>query len=212
VGHQFDGDLLVIGRAVNGWVTHITAHEARDRQIVAARTAEARANAERDGLRWVTDLGNRSGYNTNHSAFWRFARSVALAGHSDGERRARWSVYIGWTNLYKAAPAEGWNPGGDFLSNQTEVGCDLIAREIAELRPRRVLVLAGRWWFEPFSEHLDLAPEWRDGLVEGLAERDGRAFVVSKHPMGKPERRLVDEISHGFAELHGDPSGRVTAG
>lgn len=41
----------------------------------------------------------------------------------------------------------------------------------------------------------------RDGLVEGLGERDGAAWVVAKHPMGKPEDRIVAEVTDAVAEL-----------
>lgn len=200
VGHRFDGDLMVVGRAVNGWNTALTVEEARSEALVAQRISQVRERSERDGMRWVTELaGNREGYNTNNSAFWRVNRRVSLPPDADDERKQAWSAHLIWSNLYKAAPVEGWNPGGDFLRSQTGAACELLAREIDELNPRRILVLAGRWWFEPFANHLDLDIGWRSGLVEGVTSYNNRPLVIAQHPMTKPESKLVSEVLAAFA-------------
>ena len=202
VGHRFDGDLLVVGRAVNGWVHDITVEDARIPSAVCDRVAEARKHAERDEMRWVTDLaGNRDGYNTNESAFWRVNRRVVMASGLTDESEASWSARIAWSNLYKLAPVGGGNPRGAFLRGQTEQATRLLAREISELDPQRILVLAGRWWFEPFADRLGLDVEWRTGLVEGTAKIGRRRYVIAQHPMTKPEGRLVQEVLDAFGSI-----------
>jgi hypothetical protein len=51
-----------------------------------------------------------------------------------------------------------------------------------------VLVLTGRWWFEPFADYLGLAVDWQAGLVEGVADDGSRRWVIAPHPQGKPRR------------------------
>lgn len=202
IGYRFDSDLLIVGRAVNGWVNEITVEQALSPDIVGQRVLEARSHAELDGMRWVTALaGNREGYNTNQSAFWRVVRRVSTPDDASDERRSIWPAYTAWSNLYKAAPAEGWNPGGRFMAAQTSRGSALLEQELADLAPRRVLALTGRSWFEPFARSLGLGVDWRTGLVEGVAVKDGRPWVVAKHPMGKPEGRLVEDVLAAFDDL-----------
>jgi hypothetical protein len=88
IGYRFDGDLMVVGRAVNGWNTELTVEDARNEDRVAQRTDHVRERSERDGMRWVTDLaGNRDGYNTNSSAFWRVNRRISLPPDADEVRK-----------------------------------------------------------------------------------------------------------------------------
>jgi hypothetical protein len=44
------------------------------------------------------------------------------------------------------------------------------------------------------------------GLVEGVGHADGRACVVAKHSIRKPEEEFVDEVLRAVADL-GLPSG-----
>ena len=62
----------------------------------------------------------------------------------------------------------------------------------------RVLVLTGRWWFEPFAERAKLNVEWRDGLVSGVVRQPARTWVIAGHPQGKP-RGMLDEVVEAFA-------------
>ena len=109
----------------------------------------------------------------------------------------QWSSRLVWTNLMKLAPAEGGNPGGSILETQRKDGWRLLRHELAELAPRRVLILAGRWWFEPFVRPLRLDVEWRDALVVGIANELDRRFVIAGHPRGKP-RAILTEVVAAF--------------
>jgi hypothetical protein len=203
VGHAYNGSLMVVGRAVNGWVDHITVEGLQSDSERRTLLAAARASSEGDGscpMGWVTYLwGKRDDerYSTARSAFWRHIRAVLAAVDPSSRDDPNWSSRLAWSNLTKVAPAQGGNPGGALLDVQRQLGPALLLREVLELAPRRVLVLTGRWWFEPFVERLNLDVEWRPGLVEGIARQPARTWVIAGHPQGKP-RSMLDEVIEAF--------------
>jgi hypothetical protein len=199
-GAGYDGELLVVGRSVNGWVEDWTPLQLRDQGVRRQAVEWLRRNAEPtsdDRMSWVTDLwGATSGYNTRRSALWRVLRQI-----SGGDDPADdWPSRLVWTNLYKVSPAAGWNPGADLQRAQRKSAMELVLREIAEFKPRRVLALTGNW-IAPFADGLGLAFTPRPGLVEGVARVDGRSWVIAKHPMRKPEGPFVNEVRSAFEEL-----------
>lgn len=199
IGHRYAGSLLVVGRAPNGWTVRWDAAEERSADAIAAATAATRQASEGDGadpMDWITSSdGTRNPYNTNNSAFWRVARRVraGLLGDADD-----WPRDLAWTDLAKIAPWGGGNPGGRALRVQQELGPTLLVREIAEIAPTRVLVMAGRDWFEPFATALGLAVDWREGAVEGVADELGRRWVITPHPMTRPEGPIVEGALSAF--------------
>ena len=204
VGHKYSGSLMVVGRAVNGWIDHITVDKLGDPAAREVLLEAARRTAEGNGtcpMAWVTERWRaRDGaYSTARSAFWRHIRAVLAAVDPDSRDDPDWSSRIAWTNLAKLAPAGGGNPGGSLLHIQRRACPALVAREVYELAPRRVLVLTGGWWFEPFADHLGLAVDRRPGLVEGIARQPTRTWVVAGHPQGKP-RAILAEVVAAFSE------------
>ena len=203
-GAAYDGSLLVIGRSVNGWVEDWTARQLRVPAVRRSAVETMRLDAEPvEGcrMRWVTDLwGARDGYNTHRSAFWRVLRQIVLSDLSPGADVDHWSSRLVWTNLYKVSPALGWNPGADLQRAQRQSAIELLKLEIEEFAPRRVLALTGGW-IDPFSDGLGLSLHTRTGHVEAVGERGACAWVVAKHPMGKPEDQFVSEVLAAFAEL-----------
>jgi hypothetical protein len=208
-GAAYDGELLVIGRSVNGWIEDWTAQQLREPSIRQSAVERMRSDAEPvDACRmgWVTDLwGARDGYNTKSSAFWRVLRRILANDTSPGLDDARWSSRLVWTNLYKVSPAAGWNPGGNLQRAQRRSAIQLLNLEIEELAPRRVLALTGGW-IGPFSDGLGLNLAARSGLVEAVGMKGDCAWVVAKHPMTKPEDRFVGEVLTAFDGL-GAPLG-----
>lgn len=198
-GASSDGQLLVIGRSVNGWVREWKAGELRDPVERASAVAWMRLDAEpsgRDRMRWVLDgWGATSGYNTRKSAFWRVLSRLVPGGPAGD-----WPSCLVWTNLYKVSPAAGWGPEADLQQAQRGAAIELLRLELQTFSPSRVLALTGPF-INPFKKDLDLNLEPRAGLVQGIGERDGAAWVVAKHPMAKPGDRFVDEVSKAFSEL-----------
>ena len=202
VGHAYAGELMVVGRAVNGWIDQVVVADLATPAVYREAAVAARRASESTGgcpMRWVTDLWGRpqGEYSTARSPFWRFVRSVLAAVDPASRDDPRWSGRIAWSNLAKLAPWDGGNPGGALLDLQRRLGPGLLEAEIEELRPRRVLVLTGRWWVEPYANALELAVDWRPGLLEGIAERADRRWVIGPHPQGKP-RAMLDEIVAAF--------------
>ncbi len=199
-GAGYDAELLVIGRSVNGWIDEWTALHLRDPVVRRGVVASMRADAEPENLdrmAWVTDLwGASTGYNTRRSAFWRVIRRLSTG---DGIR-SDWPSSLAWTNLYKVSPAEGWNPGADLQRAQRGAASELLQVELSAFSPRRVLALTGGW-IAPFADDLELVLDRRASLVESVGSCAGRAWVIAKHPMRKPEDAFVEDVRNAFAGL-----------
>ncbi len=204
-GAAYSGALMIVGKAVNGWIDEISVNQLpdsieRERAIAAA----SRTGHGYDGacpMRWVTDAWGRGGgeYSTARSAYWRHARGVLAAVDPGSSDDPLWSSRLVWSNLAKVAPAIGGNPGGPLLEVQRALAPDLLKLEIETFQPRRILISTGRAWFEPFARILGLDVDWRQGLVEGVAN-DGRSrWVIAKHPQGKP-RSILDDVVSAFNE------------
>ena len=205
VGHRYTGALMVIGRAVNGWIDQVAVRDLADPAACSAAAAAARRTSEDSGgcpMRWVTNAWGRpvGQYSTARSAFWRFVRSVLVATDPASRDDPLWSSRLVWSNLAKLAPWAGGNPGGALLEVQRELGPGLLAAEIDELRPRRVLVLTGRWWAEPYVDALGLGVDWRPGLVEGVGMQGERGWVIAPHPQRKP-RELLSLVIDAYRAL-----------
>jgi hypothetical protein len=140
---------------------------------------------------WVLDRWKRgdSDYDTSRSQFWVTAREVALEGHA--EREPDWPNHLAWSNLAKVSRWTKGNPSRRLRQAQLAAAAELLELEASELAPRRVLVLAGRDWFEPYARALRLEVEWRDGLVEGVAGDGDRRWVIAVHPMTRSPRAVA---------------------
>jgi hypothetical protein len=92
------------------------------------------------------------------------------------------------------------NPGADLQRAQRRSATELLQLEIEAFAPRRILAVTGTW-IEPFGDGLGLKLVPGSGLVEGVGELLGRACVVAKHPMRKPESPFVAEVLNAFADL-----------
>lgn len=198
-GACYEGDLLVIGRSVNGWVADWTGKQLRDsdgrRQVLDWLRRDAEP-ADADRMSWVIELwGATSGYNTRRSAFWRVLADL-MSGFGDPD----WPGHLVWTNLYKVSPAAGWNPGADLQRAQRAHAAEMLRIEVENYRPHRVLALTGTW-INPFVEMLELEVAPSSGLVTGTGTRAGASWVVAKHPMGKPHDSFVAAVRAAFAEL-----------
>lgn len=167
VGHKYGGRLLVVGRAVNGWIDKVTLDELRALSGPEATATTMRRTAEGHGpcpMAWVTSSwGTGQAYSTARSSFWRFIRRVLVRIDPDSAQDPAWSSRLAWTNLAKLAPWGGGNPGGSLLEIQRTLGPELMAIKVETLRPDYVLVLAGRWWTKPFLERLGLTTTSRVG-------------------------------------------------
>ena len=212
-GCRYHGELMVVGRAGNGWKdvgwAPKEASEPEDLERIARNLSDI-------SMSWVTDhwrsrppddrRGSGRWYNTRRSAFWRVIRSVSLE-LVDGACEADWPTRLVWSNLYKVAPWAGGNPSA-ALQYAQRAGCkELLNLEISAFRPKRVLFLTGWNWAEKL---LDASPGMQQPagaqLVEKVWDRplDSEPgspvcrFVVAAHPQGKSEGRWTHEVLQAF--------------
>lgn len=203
--YELGRSLMLVGRAPNGWDVQWSSAEAADPK----RRAEIVDSARRLGewgfaaepghcpLAWVTDnAGEKDGYNTNRSAFWRAARDSVTRLYSDAVEGSRWSSYIAWTDLFKVAPAEAGNPSGPLQQTQLDICTELLRIEVETWHPARVLLFTGIDWAQPFLARLGVrATPYHGCLVEAAGIADGRRWAVAKHPQGKKQRDLVSQAT-----------------
>ncbi len=192
------GGLMIVGRSLNGgsvrkWVPQEIAFE-QERLKVLNELIERFEGSATCPMSWVIDeSGNDRRYNTNHSAFWRVSKRLhnRLIGTSTA-----WSSDICWSNLYKVSPAERGNPSPRLRRTQFEHCANLLSIEITTWKPRVVVILAGRDWFDPFESRLGLRMHNipRSSLVEKQGMLGGSRLILCKHPERKSESKFLSEF------------------
>lgn len=205
-GHAWDGGLMVVGRAVNGWTEgirpdHLCASDEVSRY--ARLVQQSVAGSGECPMRWVTDSwGATEGYNTRRSAFWRCIRSVVQRLNIAEVEGADWSSHLVWSNLYKISPAGGGNPDGLLCDIQFGGCSELFDVELRTYRPSMVLFLTGDDWATSFLQAVNLR-EARLSYVSQCGRcavgggRQARC-VIAVHPQGKPGYRWVDDVVAAF--------------
>ncbi|GEO16510.1 hypothetical protein [Microvirga aerophila] len=214
-GDSYQGELMWVGRAVNGWTKGWTPMELREPDNVAAFVETVCKSVSGESgkgqtcpMRWVSAFwGNKDSYNTNRSAFWRTARRTIGELKIADVEQDNWPSHMVWSNLYKVAPEAGWNPNGQLAKVQREKCRELLLHEISALRPKRLVFATGSDWAAGL---LDSSCFVRDpDMVAGRYTRqagniviDGDvigSFIVADHPMGKDETVWVREVKSALS-------------
>ncbi len=211
-GARFNQELMVVGRAVNGWDNEILPKQLSDPKRAYQYSKEILTSCINEStcpLQWVRDYWERQSdkrYCTGRSAFWRVIKRVSLELPVSNDGEANWSSYLAWSNLYKIAPKGGGNPDNKLCQIQF-AGCkELIQLETLLLSPKRIVYLTGFDWAETFipSEPINIE---RPGDMEYVCAKghfliDKAAaptrFVVAMHPQGKSEDKWVEEVMRCF--------------
>lgn len=203
-GSLYEGRLMVVGRAVNGWTDGVLpADLAQPAKAQAfAKTVFESVTGANCPMAWVSESwGTTSGYNSRRSAFWRSIRAVVHGLDIANVLLPQWPSHLLWSNLYKVAPAQGGNPDGNLCSLQLAGCIDLLRLEVDTYKPTRILFLTGMGWASPFLENLGLTINKNSTFkyVEGfgqakLSSGHGFTFAVASHPQGKPETPWVNEV------------------
>ena len=209
-GLYYTRELMVVGRAPNGYCCQPTAAELTDR-FVRENFATCVADLSRgDPMRWVIDLwGAGDSYNTRRSAFWRVIRNTLrdLEICDVGSEYVPWSSHLVWSNLYKVSPADGGNPDNALIDIQLPLCKKMLRLELNEFKPKRLLFLTGNDWSNDF-----LSDRWfkRSRQIGNCAYdfvedfgllRKSIKFVVACHPQGKPEEDWTNEVVRAFEEI-----------
>jgi hypothetical protein len=216
-GSDADGRLMLVGRALRGWGTapfrapQMEFEAERDRILensLAISSSDEGCPIQRSHDFWRDGLRNKtSKYNPEHSSFWCVARDVVKAFGTPGEAE-KWANLLYWTNLYKVSLANRSNPPTS-LKRVVEPACrEMLANEIEQLRPQRILFFTGQWWAGPFLRDAHYAPEktaphthvYQTGIWS-LSDASKAAVVVANHPERKKRSVILSEIIETFNEL-----------
>jgi hypothetical protein len=213
-GETYRGELMWVGRAVNGWVKPgCTPAELQDESRVDALAQiifDKALGLDKDGpcpLRWVANpwSGKKADYNPARSAFWRTARRILRAVGDEGAAEQAWPSRLVWSNLYKFAPEKGWNPSAKVAALQQARCPELLLHEIATFRPRRLVFATGPDWAGPFTNAPCFAFDRKldSGHLRGSGDLvlDGQTigrFAVALHPMGKNENDWTRAVREGL--------------
>lgn len=207
-GVDYTGELMIVGRAVNGWGTGFTPHDLNDPDSRSnyANIIKDSVNAENlteCPMQWVTDSWGNSNveYNPKRSAFWRTVYRVLQELMIADQDDLKWPSKLVWSNLYKISPESGGNPNDMLCSIQFDDCVKLIQMELRAFNPKRVLFLTGNNWFDGFLdlEKVSTAPNYL--YVENFGHFNGSKCVVAAHPQGKNEDLWVHEVVSAFDNL-----------
>lgn len=207
--------LMVVGRAVNGWVT-LPSHSAE------AFGAAAREKSEQAGFTWVTGEGDNmrslhdENYRLNRSPFWRITRRI-LAGLCGRDAGGRWIERIAWSNLYKVSPRSGGNPSNALCRSEIIPCRAILSEEIERLSPTHIFMPVGWRWFHS-DERYDFSQLFCDAersgaengtAVEGTAQyllHNGLYVptVIASRPEFRREGPYVEEVLASFKKLAAD--------
>ena len=222
-GRLYNRELMVVGRAVNGWTRRSWTPEALasdeavhefvsvvQQSVTAPESCPMQWVSKAWGsraLNWPSNwacVGNQE-YNTRRSAFWRVIRNlVDELGLADINNDS-WPSHLVWSNLYKVSPAAGRNPPARMRSLQVDKCVSLLKLELEIYKPKRLLLLTGKDWAAPFLQqtvaNMNVVQGSRlvhaDGTLTVGAD-DTCAIVVAAHPERKPEATWVREVLQSF--------------
>lgn len=203
-GDFYNNNLMVVGRAVNGWDNDFQLDNIQIEPLL--EKLFPKHSVERCPLEWIeSSWGNAEGYNTKKSAFWRVIRNLAQTinefSSNDG-----WVSTLVWSNLYKISPSSGGNPTDSLCGYQFDACNELLKTEIEEYQPKCIVFLTGENWFDGFlSENISLTPKPDSKWVDASGTLSLNGFiskvVIAKHPQGKPETELLNEIIDALSKV-----------
>lgn len=227
VGRNYSGQLMVVGRAVNGWTEDIAPSDLRsaDRCLeYATKVYDDSVKSDVPGecpMAWVTKQWGAAAagddYNTKRSAFWRTIKAVvSRIGISDvNDTENPWPSHLVWSNLYKVSPAEGNNPNRALQNAQFKGCAKLLKWELEKYWPQRVLFLTGLKWADPFLKQAwqtrqdrprPEGPSFVEAVGHVPCDPHALTYVVACHPQGKNEADWVNAVAAAFGK--GVPSGK----
>ena len=196
--YEDNRELMLIGRATNGWRDCFYQNK---EGLSIENEIEKTIKSLNDHKDLTADIAtwfkkNTKLYNIGGSQFWRVGLRITETIVKTNRERTDYIVY---SNLYKAAP-DGTNPS-EQMKKVTEENCiEILKAEIDAFQPKRILMLTGYDWAEPFIKGLG---------IEGIPNRAGREvqfvgiygntkIVVAVHPQGKNETKISDAIRTAF--------------
>lgn len=190
-GEDYQKEIVVIGRACNGYIT-----SSLNIHTLFGTSEEAIVN-RKDQMKWVEDCaGNKDGYNTNKSAFWRVTKRIAQKFYPNN-----WYSCIAWSNVCKIAPWKGGNPNNALYYAQLESCKKIFEEEVRQLSPKFVIMFTGEDWAKDFLLYLNKGKELKsikeldwDKYKCHVYDINGTFFILTEHPQGKKEKEHAESI------------------
>jgi len=212
-GNLYNNELMVIGRAVNGWISEADTRCANEFLDATTRirfriASQSIDNPNNCPMNWVVRdwfNENRNEYSTNRSAFWRVIKSLVFKLNFDGISDNNWSSHLVWSNLYKVSPGDEGNPSEKLCAVQLD-GCkNLLACELDEYRPKRIVFLTGMNWADVFLSNFNMQTAQNNykyvSDVGVNKNYKNMKAVIASHPQGKNETQWVSEVLQAFNQL-----------
>lgn len=226
IGTKYSGELMWVGRAVNGWGgEHWTPEQLNRAEEVEAfvntilkSVSGGSGGSSNCPMSWVADCWRRKPpkdwegerwYSTSYSAFWRTAKGVLHGLGLRDVNQGDWPSNLVWSNLYKVAPAKGGNPGSRLRGAQQEKCQELLLHEVDTFRPKRLVFATGSDWVSGFLEARRFGSRPVSGS-ERYVRRTGSinyddgargVYIVADHPMLTDEsiwtKEVLDALSGG---------------
>lgn len=197
--HSNSVELLVVGRANNGWDNYFNPAFEKDKtleQVNTYRNLKLEHMEKRgDLLATVSNWKNKpgKGYNFNRSQFWRVTKRVAKTITKTNSDAALNCVC--YSNLYKVA-FDGKNPSVKIKRSVYKNNLNILKDEIELYKPKRILFLTGyEGWAKDFIQDLAIV-----GLEKPIPKihfsgtLNGAEVIVVDHPQGKAETPIVEAI------------------
>lgn len=208
-GQFYNHEIMVVGRAVNGWISEADARLANELVDTEKRAHFRIASQCLDcnsvcSMQWVmnnwTNTNPRE-YCSNRSAFWRVIKSLVLQFNIDGLNEGNWSSHLVWSNLYKVSPYVGRNPSDKLCWIQLKSCISLFQLELAEYMPKRLLLLTGENWAKDFLPNICNGKKVVGNYIEAcgyLNNIQKTKVVVASHPERKNEGVWMQEVYSAF--------------
>ena len=217
-GHQYEGDLFVIGDGANGTDINLSRQDLTTGKRKGLIAKVRKVSEPKDcPMLWLTKSKRLQGevglerYLWEKSNFFRMAKCISLrdAEAMDQTDNEDWASGICYSNLLKVGtvkPPKGEktpNPSTKLRNTQLRESIDLIRLELEAFRPSRVLVMPTKDKFSPFADRLGINVKSHEGVVQGIAMQDGRQWVITQHPriLTGGTKEFAGQILEAFASL-----------
>ena len=194
VGVAFNKELLVFGRATNGWCPF-------DKTDLINNKLKIIDNINNDNLTWVIDLFNSpdEDWNPHKSAFWRLIKKFSSELFNDESYEV--INNIAWSNIYKISNASKGNPSQKLMSVQIDTAKEILKTELDIFQPKIAIFLTSLRWARPFLNDLSIEKITTRSdfkYVELIGKYNNTIIIVGQHPQGKPEDEQKNEILTGI--------------
>jgi hypothetical protein len=214
-GRVYRGELMVVGRATNGWEVAACPPSAFAEKDFARTYAKGVLSGSRGDGNDCPMKAMFDRWQKHHKGIPPFLKAtkevLKLLCLVDDTNVDHWASQLVWSQLYKIAPSTG-NPTGELAYRQRcePYNCvDLFKMEIERYRPKRLLLLTG--WKVRASDFIGkIAPDVRSvekqsgvyvEAVGNLSLGDHKSkFVVACRPETRPIPRLAEQVSAAFQD------------